>query len=143
MASGNRWWRTGSEDKLATTSRHEKYTKLVSDAANLAMDTWNVGGLSKLKSDIAQNLDLDVICLTETHESQDNHLFTVRSDIPGKYDKFSGVALNVNKRVTKYIIDSGSVGSRIAFCRFSGLSCNIIVVGVYIPRKGRTNPNQK
>ena len=75
-------------------------------------------------------------------EWHDNHLFPVRSDHPGKNDKFSGVKLHINKRIAKYSTDSGSIGSRIAFCRLSGQSYSVFVVGVYIPRRGRTNPDQ-
>ena len=40
-------------------------------------------------------------------------------------------------------MDSGSIGSRIVFCKFSGTFFNIVVVGVYIPQKKRKKPDQK
>ena len=40
-------------------------------------------------------------------------------------------------------MNTGQVGSRIVYCRLRGVSCNITVVGVYIPQNSRTNPDQK
>ena len=115
MAVGSRQWRTGSEDMLAPT-RHERYTERISDAANLSMGTWNCGGLSKLKKDMIHKLDRDIMCLTETHKWRDNDPLSIYSDKPNKDDKFSGVALIVNKRVSKYIMNTGCIGSRITYC---------------------------
>lgn len=142
MAAVNRQWRTGSEDILAPArpARHERYTESLSDAANLSIGTWNCGGLSKLKKDIILKRDLDIACLTETHGWRDDDPLSIYSDTPNKDDKFSGVALIVNKRVARYI--TSCIGSRIIYCRLRGLSCNIYIVGAYIPRKGRTNPDQ-
>ena len=40
-------------------------------------------------------------------------------------------------------MDSNCIGSRIAYCRLRGLTCNITVVAIYIPQKQRKNPDQK
>ena len=40
-------------------------------------------------------------------------------------------------------MDSNCIGSRIAYCRLRGLTCNITVAAVYIPQKQRKNPDQK
>ena len=87
-------------------------------------------------------LDLDITCLTETHAWRECDPSTVYSDAPGKNDKYSGTALIINKRLTKYITTSGSIGSRIVYCRLRGLTCNLFVIGVDIPQKKRSNPDQ-
>ena len=141
MAEDNSQRSTGSEDTLGS-NRVQKNTERLSDAAHLEMGTWNCGGLSKVKKDMCVNLDLDITCLTETHSWRDNNPGTIYSDSPGKNDPWSGVALLLNKRVSKYVISSGRVGSRIVHCRLRGSTCNIFIIGVYIPQKNRTRPNQ-
>ena len=118
-------------------------TPKLSTTAILTMATWNCGGLNKIKLDLCNNLDLDVLCLTETHSWREGDSLTINSDLPPPNDSWSGVALVLNKRLSGYIINTGSIGSRITFCRLRGTACNIMLVGVYIPQKHRTNPNQK
>ena len=125
-------------DRTDHVSHHPK----LSNAANLSMATWNCGGLSKVKKDILMKSNLDIVCLTETHEWRDQDPSVIYSDAPAKSDKFSGTALIVNRRLSSYIITSGSVGSRIVYCRLRGNSCNIFIVGVYIPQKLRKKPDQ-
>ena len=43
---------------------------------------------------------------------------------------------------TQYVIDSGRVGSRITFCRLRGNNINYFVVGIYIPQRRKTSPDQ-
>ena len=121
----------------------QRYNKAkISNAANLSIGCWNCSGLSKIKKDRIESLDLDIACVTETHSWRDDDQLTIYSELPPKKDSWAGVALMVNKRVSRYMMDSGPVGSRIVYCRFRGSSFNIIVVGVYIPRRKRTNPCQ-
>ena len=114
----------------------------ISNAANLSIGCWNCGGLSKIKKDRIEALDLDIACITETHSWRDDDQLTIYSELPPENDSWAGVALTVNKRLSRYIMNSGRVGSRIVFCRFRGSSFNIFVVGVYIPRQKRKNPCQ-
>ena len=114
----------------------------LSDAANLLLGTWNCGGLSNLKNNLVLENDLDIVCLTETHEWCDDDPLTIYSDIPSKQDKWSGVAMLLSKRIHKYVMHHGTIGSRIVYCRLRGLSCNIFVIGVYIPQKMRKSPDQ-
>ena len=88
-------------------------------------------------------LDMDIVCLTETHKWRDKDHLTIYSDLPPKDDKWSGVALVLNKRISKYVICSGSINSRLIYCRLRGHSCNILVIGVYIPQRKRKNPDQE
>ena len=81
------------------------------------------------------NFDLDITCLTEMHEWRENDPSIIYSDLPGKNDKFSGVALIINKRIAKYVTISCSIGSCIVYCRLRGRTRNIFIIGVYIPQK--------
>ena len=114
----------------------------LSDAALLKIGTWNCQGLSKVKKDLALSLDMDVLCVTETHKWKDSDKSTIYSDLPPETDSWSGVALILSNRVIKYVISSGSIGSRITYCRLRGNICNYFIVGVYIPQRKRTNPDQ-
>ena len=115
----------------------------ISDSASLKVGLYNCQGLSRVKKDLASNYNFDILCLTETHSWRDNEEnLTIYSDLPPKTDPWSGVALQLNKRVSSYVIDSGQIGSRITFCRLRGNITNFFVIGVYIPQRKRTNPDQ-
>ena len=114
----------------------------LSDACSLKIATWNCQGLSKIKKDIAKKLDKDILCLTETHKWRDRENDTIYSDCPSEPDSWSGVALLINKRISRYVIDSGCVGSRITFCRLQGNITNYLVIGIYIPHQKKENPCQ-
>ena len=135
---------SGSEDTSNQQILHQRrsYNK-ISPSANLSLGTWNCGGLSKIKKDFIINEDLDVACVTETHEWRDSDPLTIYSDPPPKSDSWAGVGLILNKRISKYVMNSGSIGSRITFVRLCGLICNLFIIGVYIPQKMRTKPSQK
>ena len=128
--------------RTGLVNSNTKSTPKLSTTAILTMATWNCGGLNKIKMDLCNNLDLDVLCLTETHSWREGDSLTINSDPPPPNDSWSGVALVLNKRLSGYIFNTGSIGSRITFCRLRGTACNIMLVGVYIPQKHRTNPNQ-
>ena len=115
----------------------------LSDAANLSFGTWNCSGLSRLKKDLISAKNLDLVCVTENHGWRDFDPLVVYSEVPQPRDKFAGVSLHLKMSVAKYIMSSGQIGSRIVYCRLRGVSCNITVVGVYIPQKNRKNPDQK
>ena len=136
-----RWWCTGDENLNNTSRKQERYK--LSNAANLSFGTWNCGGLSKLKKDLISAKNIDVLCVTETHEWRDHDPLVVYSEPPTKRDKYPGVSLHLKQSIAKYIMNTGQVGSRIVYCRLRGVSCNITVVGVYIPQKSRTSPDQK
>ena len=134
--------RTGLVNPSASTNRVTNDDFRLSTTSNLSMATWNCGGLTKIKKDLCFDLDLDVLCLTETHGWRDDDCLTIHSDPPGKDDSWAGVAITINQRISRYIISSGSIGSRIVYCRLRGASCNILIIGVYIPTKTRKKPDQ-
>ena len=135
------FWRTGLENNPNHASKRTNIS--LSATSNLSMATWNCGGLSKIKKDLCSELNYDALCLTETHGWRDDDPLTIYSDSPDKNDSWSGVAIVISQRVSKYIIGSGSIGSRITYVRLRGTACNILIVGVYIPQKCRNKPDQK
>ena len=120
----------------------ERDIQRLSNAAHLSFSTWNCGGLSKIKKDLTCELDYDFVCFTETHSWRDSDSLTIYSEPPPKNDSWSGVAICINKHLSKFIMKTGNMGSRIAYCRLRGSTCNIFIVGVYIPQQKRTNPDQ-
>ena len=133
---------TGSADTYANARLRRGCTNHVSAAATLTMGTRNCGGLSKMKKDMVKNMDMDLACLTETHEWKDTDSLTVYSDSPPNNDKWSGVAIMLNKRISQYVIGSGQIGSRISYCRLRGRLFNTFIVGVYIPTRKRKQLDQ-
>ena len=120
---------------------YQKQDRLTS-AASLKIGTWNCHGLSHLKKELALELDYDVLCLPETHKYVDSDKLMLYSDTPTKNDPWSGVSLMLSQRISKFVTHWDSVGSRIVYCRIRGQTCNYFVIGVYIPQKKRTNPDQ-
>ena len=128
-----------SSISMATTTTHNGH---LSDAAILDIGTWNCHGLSKVKKDLAINLDMDILCVTETHKWRDNDKLAIYSDLPPKTDGWSGVSILLSNRVSKYVISSGSIGARITYCKLRGNITNYFIIGVYIPQQKRAHPNQ-
>ena len=139
MADGNTR-SSGSEDNH-NDNRQANGMRLPS-AAHLELGTWNCGGLSKVKLEMVKDCNLDIICPTETQSCTNIEKELVLSDEPPQTDSWSGVALLFNKRTLKYVTHSGTMGSRIVWCRLFGRFCNFFIIGVYIPQRQRTNPDQ-
>ena len=57
-------------------------------------------------------------------------------------DKAAGVAVMLSNRMSKKVMNFGSEGERVCWVRLRGPTCNIFVVAVYLPHRGRTSPSQ-
>ena len=53
-------------------------------------------------------------------------------------DTAAGVAILLSRRAATNVLGRGHVGTRIAWVRLAGPICNLFIVVVYIPHKGRT-----
>ena len=84
----------------------------------------------------------DFVCFTETHSWRDTDPLTIYSEPPPKSDSWSGVTLCMSGQTSKYIMNTGNIGSRITYCRLRGSISNIFIVGVYIHQRNRTNPDK-
>ena len=68
---------------------------------HLEHGTWNCGGLSKLQKDLISAKNIDVLCVTETHEWRDHDPLVVYSEPPTKRDKYDTYLVH-NGRVPEY-----------------------------------------
>ena len=57
-------------------------------------------------------------------------------------DRASGVGILLSKRAQSKLLDFGSQGERVCYVRLQGPVCNLFVIAVYIPHRGRTSPCQ-
>ena len=64
------------------------------------------------------------------------------SDLPPKTNPWSGVVTQLSGRVASSVIITGKIGSLITLYRLRGNVTNYFVIGIYIPRHERTNPDQ-
>ena len=62
-----------------------------------------------------------------------------KKDEDGKdIDPAAGVAILLSPRMADRILDSGCEGARIVWVRLAGPVCNLFIIVVYIPHRGRT-----
>ena len=85
-------------------------------AKQLKMATWNCGGLQDEVKQLCSDLEYDILGITET---QYKGLAPSSSFIPAEpapeNDSYSGVALMLSQSVSKCVIFSGCIGSRIVY----------------------------
>ena len=112
------------------------------------IDTWNCWSLSNERYHYCRELKFDILGLTELHNAQAKEQFKHKTwihsapaavDANGKCsDPAAGVAIMLSPRMADKILDSGHVGTRIAWVRLKGPVCNIFYIVSYVPHKGRT-----
>ena len=115
--------------------------------SQLLIGTWNCWSLSNERYHYCKELNYDILGLTELHNSQSKEQFKHKTWIPsapavvdkdGKCsDPAAGVAIMLSPRMTEKILDTGHVGTQIAWVRLKGPVCNIFYIVVYVPHKGR------
>ena len=52
-------------------------------------------------------------------------------------DRASGVGILLSPRMEKKVLGFGSEGARVCWVRLSGPACNLFVLAVYMPHRGR------
>ena len=113
-------------------------------AEQLRMATWNCGGLTFTTKQLCTDLEYDILGITETHDkgalAATSNFIT--AELAPENDSFAGVALLLSQRVTKSVMNSGCIGSRIVFARIRAAICNIFAICVYIPHSNHTNPSR-
>ena len=108
----------------------------------LALATWNCLGLGKsdeerdAKIDYCRSLGYDILCLTELWNHQRTKSDFLVSAVDKK-DRPAGVGLLFSERLRPYVTSTGACGSRIVWARIKGPTCNLVVVGVYLPHSKR------
>ena len=107
---------------------------------------WNPWSYSNERHEYCKSLDNDITGLTELHNNQkkpqfqgNNWICSELADVKdGKYtDPAAGVAILLSNRMARNVLSKGHVGTRIAWVRLRGPICNLFVVVVYVPHKGR------
>ena len=107
---------------------------------------WNPWSYSNERHEYCKSLDNDIMGLTELHNNQTKPQFQgknwICSDIAkeegGKStDPAAGVAILLSQRMARNVLSKGHVGARIVWVRLRGPICNLFVVVVYVPHKGR------
>ena len=105
----------------------------------LKIATWNCGGLSYTQRQLCQELDYDILALSETHDKGTlnvNRNYISSDPVPND-DSFSGVALLLSDRVAKCVTHSGCYGSRIVYAKIRAKPCDLFIVNVYMPHASR------
>ena len=111
-------------------------------APEISLDAWNCLGLGKTQADRETKLDYcrgigsDVLCLNELWNHHEEAEDFVVSDKDAK-DRAAGVGLLLSARILPHVMDAGSEGARIAWVRIRGPTCNLFIVGVYLPHSRR------
>ena len=109
---------------------------------NLKLATWNCLSLGKTEAEregklaFCRELGYDVLCLTELWNQQSDREDFVVSDI-NRTDRAAGVGLLFSKRILPFVKRTGSCGARIVWARINGPTCNLVLVGVYLPHAGK------
>ena len=131
---------TGREDNNTLTNTSRTRLRL---GSKLKIATWNCGGLSHTQRDLCADYGYDILVLTETHDKgtlRSSKNF-ITAEPATSSDRFSGVAILLSDQAAKYVVHSGSCGSRIVYAKIRSAPCDLFVIGVYIPHKMRkTSP---
>ena len=131
--------------------RHKKKIKWSRKHEDALLGFWNPWGYSKERHDYSKSLNIDILGLGELHNKHDCKEFEskrwIRSEVAEKdkqgncNDPAAGVAILLSPRMAERVMAQGRVGARIVWVRLKGPICNLFVIVVYIPHKGRTNPS--
>ena len=124
--------------------------------ANLSMATWNIRSLTNERFDYCQNLNYDVLAITElwrnaskfvdgsvrfTHSTPKINEETGNPVFPD--DIAAGVGILLSPRAQQKHMCHGSPCERIAWVRLKGAVTNIFVIAIYMPHRARVKPCQE
>ena len=112
----------------------------------LSFNGWNTWGLSDERVRyVMEDVNSDVSVLTELHGGHVGRESSriIVSEKPEPHDSAAGVALLLSHRASRRVMASGWEGSRVVWCRLSGVFCNQFVIGTYIPHFHKVSPTQE
>ena len=120
-------------DKLLHTGREWRNLRLT-------LSSWNTCGLSQERLDyVLLDRAYDVSVLNELHGA--HTLRASRNFItcgePKAGDPAAGVGIALSNKAASLCYDSGHIGARIVWVKLRGFTCDMCVVGVYIPHRFR------
>ena len=129
---------TGCED----TADNRVKTPRLRFAQTIKVGSCNCGRLTFTTWELCHELGMDVLVLTETHDNgslpANRHIIT--AEPAPENDSYSGMAIMLSERISKCVVHSGRLGSRIAFVEIKASPCNLFVIGVYSPHSSRKQP---
>ena len=124
----------------------------------LSLATWNTRSLTFERFQYCMSLNYDVLAITELWRNQSKFQnkstrFTASSPIliskgarkgQMRYpkDRAAGVGIILSKRMQKKMMAFGSQGERVCWVRLAGPVCNLFIIAVYMPHRGRVQPCQ-
>lgn len=124
----------------------------------LKMATWNTRSLTFERFQYCLGLGYDVLVINELWRNQ--HRFQTKSTRftiskpkiikkgPKKgqrrfpRDKAAGVGILLSKRMQAKLMAFDSEGERVCSVRLEGPICNLTIIAVYMPHRGRVQPSQ-
>lgn len=122
------------------------------------MGTWNTRSLTRERFDYCKNLGYDVLAITELWRNQGKYQTKSKQFIVSEpivvqsgyrkgqkrfpTDRAAGVGILLSTRMQKKVHSFGSQGERICWVRLQGPVCNLFVIAVYLPHRGRVAPSQ-
>ena len=124
----------------------------------MKMATWNTRSLTFERFKYCEGLGYDVLAITELWRKQSKYQSTStkyttsapkiiqkgprKGQMRFPKDKAAGVGILLSARAQKKLLGFGSEGERVCWVRLKGPACNIFIVAVYLPHRGRTQPCQ-
>ena len=120
---------------------------------NLRMTTWNTRSLTFERFQYCKSLNYDVLALTELWRNQEKFQTRRKNFIIGEpkmtngdrrfpQDKAAGVGILLSDAAERKVESFGSEGERVCWVRLRGPSCNLFIIAVYLPHRGRVAPCQ-
>ena len=126
--------------------------------AQLRLATWNTRGLTYQRFKYCQQLNYDVLALTELWRGQHKYQnkstrfitsapkFITKGPKKGTErfpdDRAAGVGILLSARAQSKLLSFDSEGNRVCYVRLAGPICNLFVIAVYMPHRGRVAPAQ-
>ena len=120
--------------------------------------TWNTRSLTHERYEYCKSLGYDILAITELWRNQSKYqkrtkefivseaMYIQKGPNKGKKrfpkDSAAGVGIILSPRMQKKVHSFGSKGERICWVRLKGPVCNLFVVAVYLPHRGRVAPTQ-
>ena len=124
--------------------RQSRTVSRIGCAEQLRFSTWNCSGLSATQKQLCSELGYDILGLTETHDtgSFKKSLSFIPAEPAPENDRASGVALLLSDNISRCIMHTNSMGSRIVYARIRAAICNIFAICIYVPHSNHVNPSR-
>ena len=120
--------------------------------------TWNTRSLTHERYEYCKSLGYDILAITELWRNQHKYQKSTNEFIVSEAalnqkgprkdkirypkDSAAGVGIILSPHMQKKVHSFGSNGERVCWVRLKGPVCNLFVVAVYLPYRGRVAPTQ-